>query len=85
MKLYYIRETCTAYSTPLKAMASLAELSPEDIEKLADNYAYYDYVGDLPINKTPVSKLQYVLDRAEELFTDADPEDDPFWIIDTLI
>lgn len=85
MKLYYIRETYTAYSTPLKAMTSLAELSPEDIAKLADNYAYYDYVADLPINETPVSKLKYVLDRAEDLFADAEPEDSPFWMIETVI
>ena len=85
MTLYYIHENRTAYASARSAMTSLAQSSPEDIARLADRCAYYDYVGDLPINKTPVSKLEYVLDKAEELFTDADPEDDPFWMIDTLI
>lgn len=85
MKLYYLHENRTAYSSARSAITSLAQLSPEDIARLADHCAYYDYACDLPINKTPVSKLEYVLNKAEELFTDADPEDDPFWIIDTLI
>ena len=86
MKLYYVRENRTAYSSARSAITSLAKLSPEDVEKLADRCAYYDYVGDLPIDETPVSKLEYVLNKAEELFSYADPaEEDPFWMIEVLI
>lgn len=85
MKLYYLREICTAYSSARSAMTSLAQLSPAEIERLADNYAYYDYVQDLPIDKTPASKLEYILNRSEELFEEAEPENGPFWMIETLI
>ena len=83
MKLYYLHDNRTAYTSARNALVDLAKLSPDVVENLAFHKAYYDYVGDLPLDEMPSSKLEYLLDRVEEIFEEADPEDDEFWIINT--
>lgn len=83
MKLYYLHDTRTAYSSARNALVDLAKLSPDVVEKLAFHKAYYDYVGDLPLDEMPHSKLEYLLDMVEEIFEEADPEDSVFWVINT--
>lgn len=83
MKLYYLHDNCTAYSSARNALVDLAKLSPDVVEKLADYEGYYDYVGMLPLDEMPNSKLVYLLDKAEQIFEEADPDEKAFWVINT--